>query len=215
MKTILYTFIAIFVFGILRPAFTGMAAQQDSLILQATDNKASIMQLELAAKIISGRLADFSSEKFEVKILPEKNQITIQTASIQDRKNLEKLVIQKGALGFYENYDGKPNGLQSAVITGTDIESVKSSQDQNLKSPEILINLKPAAVKLWAEVTRRNRNHVISIVLDGEVLAAPVVRSVMENGKCSITGNYTPDEARWIAAIGNNGELPLTFTVVK
>jgi preprotein translocase subunit SecD len=109
----------------------------------------------------------------------------------------------------------KTNNGKGAVITGSDIESVSCNQDQTSKVQEINVTLKQNAVELWADVTRRNLNHAIAIVLDGKVLAAPVVRSEITGGKCIITGNYTETESKYIAALGNNGELPLNFKIVK
>jgi len=105
MKTILYTFIAIFVFGIMKPAFTNSALKQSSLLIQASDGKASVQQLEQSVKIISARLADFSPEKFEVTILPGKNQIRVSADNIPDLKMVESLLTQKGEMAFYETYD--------------------------------------------------------------------------------------------------------------
>ena len=112
-------------------------------------------------------------------------------------------------------YALKVNGEKGAVVASSEIESVKYNQDKAARYNEILVKLKPSAITLWEEVTRRNIDHSIAIVLDNKVLAAPVVRSVISGGNCMITGNYTPNEARLIAVVGNNGELPLNFSVVK
>ncbi len=285
MKTILYTFIVIFVFGILQPAFTSSAPKQSSILIQAKNSKPSAQQLEQSVKIISGRLADFSSGKFEVTVVSGKNQIRVSAASIPDLKTIEDLLTQKGEMAFYETYDSsglaqllkgdstlfsfferksihpsdarigcisdlgrskvnvylekhgpvsgcklmwdrqehasnclyalKTNGDKGAVVVGSEIESVRYNQDQAARYNEILVKFKPAAVVLWAEVTRRNIGHSIAIVLDDKVLATPVVRSVISGGNCMISGNYTQSEARFIAALGNHGELPLNFSVVK
>ena len=285
MKTILYTFIAIFVFGILRPAFTNSALKQSSILIQASDGKASAQQLEQSAKIIRSRLADFSSEKFEVTVVSGKTQIRISAATIPDLKMVESLFTQKGEMAFYETYDRagvlellkgdstlfslfesksnrssdarlgctseagmtrvnsylgkygpvqnckfvwdqqekaecclyalKTKGGKGAVVVGSEIESVKYNQEKSARYNDISIKLKPSAVVLWEEVTKRNINHAIAIILDEKVLAAPVVRSVISGGNCSITGNYTESEVRFIAALGNNGVLPLSLIVVQ
>ena len=285
MKIILYSFIEIFVFGILRPAFTTKTPKQNTILLQATDSNPSAQQLEKSVKIISGRLADFSSEKFEVTVVPGKNQIRVSASNITDLETVEGLLTPKGEMAFYETLDRpgwmellkgdstlfsffekqinhrgdarlgcisetgiaevngylekrgpisgcrlvwdrqdpssnclyalKVNGEKGAVVASSEIESVKYNQDKAARYNEILVKLKPSAITLWEEVTRRNIDHSIAIVLDNKVLAAPVVRSVISGGNCMITGNYTPNEARLIAVVGNNGELPLNFSVVK
>ena len=285
MKTILYTFIAIFVFGILRPAFTTKTPKQNTILLQATDSKPSAQQLEQSVKIISGRLADFSFEKFEVTVVPGENQIRVSAANISDLKMVESLLTQRGEMAFYETFDRaglterlngdstlfsffekkgnrrgdarigctsepdvakvngylekhgpisgcrlvwdrqdpssnclyalKINGEKGAVVAGSEIESVKYNQDKAARYNEVLVKLKPSAIALWEAVTQRNIDHSIAIVLDDKVLAAPVVRSVISGGNCMITGNYTQSEARLIAAVGNNGVLPIGWSLLK
>ena len=74
---------------------------------------------------------------------------------------------------------------------------------------------KKPAVGIWADATKRNMNKAIAIMLDGKVLLAPVVRSEITGGRSSITGNFTQLEAKNIAAMVGNGELPVNLQVVK
>lgn len=286
MRAILYLFIAIFVFGILEPSFTNKAIAQNSILIQSTDSKASSILLTQSAQIISARLKDFSTEKFDVKVIPEKNQILVTLTNDQDLKIGEKLLTQKGSLAFYETYDRagltellngdkklfslfasnrdnqsdakigcttvaevekvtnylktlkqvekckfvwdehfedsnvclyalKTDGKKGALIVGKDIESVQHNQDKVSKVNSIAIILKKSAIEIWADATKRNLNHAIAIVLDNNVLAAPTVRSVITGGHIEITGNYTQNQAKYIAALGSNGVLPLHFKIVK
>ena len=61
----------------------------------------------------------------------------------------------------------------------------------------------------------KNINNAIAIVLDNKVIYAPVLKSVIEGGKCSITGDFTKPQVQYLAALCNNGELPVSFKVVK
>jgi preprotein translocase subunit SecD len=112
-------------------------------------------------------------------------------------------------------YALKTSGVKPALINGSDIESVKFNADKTSKSNEIEITLKESAVKLWAEATKRNINKAIAIVLNDQVIAAPIVRSEINGGHCMITGNFTETEAKYIAALANNGEPPVCFKIVK
>ncbi len=286
MKTILYALIAFFLFGIVEPIFTNKANAQNSILLQSADRNVSPILLSQSAQIISNRLKDFNPEKFDVKVIPEKNQILVILTSNQNSKTVENLITQKGALAFYEIYNHKnltellnsDNQLFSlltsdnasqyeakigctsvteiekindylktlgqikkckfvwdqhaddqnaclyalktgdekgALMVGTDIESIKCNQDKASLMNEIAIKFKQSATELWSIATHRNMNQSIAIVLDNHVIAAPTVRSWMNDGNCSITGNYTQDQVKYIAALGNNGELPLHFKVVK
>ena len=77
------------------------------------------------------------------------------------------------------------------------------------------IRFKKQAIEVWANATRRNINNSIAIVLDDEVICAPIVRSEITGGLCNITGNFTETEVKYMASLGNNGEMPLSFSIVK
>ena len=286
MRTILYAFIAIFIFGIIEPCLTNSVSAQNSILVQATDGRVSSTQLSQSAQIISDRLMDFTAEKFELKVIPDKNQILVVLKGNPDLKTVENLVTQKGAMAFYETYNRttlaellkednqlfsllknnnanrsdakigctpvseiakvnaylknlgqfknckfvwdqhldhsdaclyalKTDNEKGALIVGKEIESVQGKQDKATQINEIAIKLKQSAIPLWAEATKRNMNQAIAIVLDDQVLASPIIRSVIRGGNSSITGDFTLSQAKYIAAIGNHGELPLHFNVVK
>ena len=286
MKTILYALLAIFILGIFKPAMTSKASQPRHLLIRATEADVSALQLEQAAKVISGRLNDCYTEKFDVTVSTEKGEIAISVSAIPDPVELELLLTQTGEMAFYETLDrkaltdrwreaqqlfslfpdsktaseigiigctepGKVAGIQHflegsarldgcrfvwnmaadgkeaklyaikteeygrPMMAGSAIAKAQSSQVKNAGTAEISITLKKEAELLWADATRRNINHSIAIVLDDRVLAAPVVRSVIEGGRCVISGDYTAKQARWIAALANNGALPVHFKVVK
>ena len=101
------------------------------------------------------------------------------------------------------------------MLTGKDFESATYKQDQAAKFWQSDFSFKKPAVKLWSEITKQNINHAIAIVIDNHVICAPVIRSVIESGKCSITGNFTETDVRLFAAFGNHGELPASFRVVR
>jgi len=271
--------------GIITMGFTNKANSKNSILIQSTDKNVSEAALTQSAKIISNRLKDFSAEKFELTVIPEKNQIEVVFTENRDLKVTEKLLTQKGNIGFYTTFNRKSlsellkgdnhlfsllnssntndigakigccsvseitkvnNYLQyleqnpvckfvwsqpsessevclyalrleakGALLSGTDIESMKSGQEKGTKIQYVGINFKKPAIALWANITKQNIGNPIAIVLDNTVLCAPIIRSVIEGGKCSITGDFTQTEVKFFAALGNNGELPISFNVLK
>ncbi len=108
-----------------------------------------------------------------------------------------------------------PDNLNGEIIRGSDIESIQSEEDKTSKTFYIEIQLKEAMEKAWADATKRNMNKAIAILLDDNVLSAPIVRSEINGGKCSISGDFTQTEVRYFAALGNNGVLPVSFKIVN
>lgn len=95
------------------------------------------------------------------------------------------------------------------VITGSGVESAVYDNDA------IRISLTEDASARFADATSRNLDKVIAILLDGDVISSPRVRSEILNGELEITGNFTKDEAGYVAALLNNGVLPSGFFVVE
>ncbi|MFC2119411.1 hypothetical protein ACFLSY_12295 [Bacteroidota bacterium] len=130
---------------------------------------------------------------------------------------------QKCKFVWYRNSDKdfmclyalKINGEEGAIVTGTDIESMKFNRDQRSASNEIEIRFKESAVDLWADATKRNISNEIVFLLDNNVVAAPKVFSTITDGQAVLTGNFSQTEAKYIASLGNNGELPISFKVIK
>ena len=52
----------------------------------------------------------------------------------------------------------------------------------------------------------------LAMVLDGQVISAPVVQGAMNTGTAEITGSFTQDQATTLANQLSYGALPLTFT---
>jgi len=98
-------------------------------------------------------------------------------------------------------------------LSGHDIQSFEAKQEK--ERCYIDFKFKQPAVKVWADVTKRNLNKSIAIVMDNNVLYAPYVTSEINGGNCQISGRFTYDEGRYIAAIGIGGVLPIDFKIVK
>lgn len=107
-----------------------------------------------------------------------------------------------------ENGDG-------IILKGSDIESFQFGHDSVWHQDYIQFKCRKSAVPLWADITKRNINQAIAILLDGKVISAPVVRGEITGGKSIITGNFSADRLKFIEAVGNSGELPVNLEVVK
>lgn len=67
----------------------------------------------------------------------------------------------------------------------------------------------------FAQVTRENINKPLAIVLDGDVLSAPNINVEIPDGRGSISGGFTIDEAQDLATILKEGALPLSVSIVE
>jgi preprotein translocase subunit SecD len=102
-----------------------------------------------------------------------------------------------------------------AVLKGHDIDSIRCIQEKTSKYWYIDFSFKKSAIKLWSTITRQNIGNAIAITVDNHVICAPVINSVIEGGKCSVTGNFTEADVKQFASFVHYGELPAGFQVVK
>lgn len=58
-------------------------------------------------------------------------------------------------------------------------------------------------------------NDSIMIILDGQIISYPQVNEPISGGKCTITGNFTQEEASNLAALIRGGALPLELNEVN
>jgi hypothetical protein len=107
MKTIVYIVVGIFILGIVAQGFTKRATSNHRILIQSEDTHVSKVSLSQSAKIISDRLKDFSSEKFDISVVSERNQIQVVFADTWNIKLAENLMVQKGSMAFYETFDQK------------------------------------------------------------------------------------------------------------
>ena len=74
-------------------------------------------------------------------------------------------------------------------------------------------NLKGA--QRFGQATSENVGRRMAIVLDNEVVSAPVIRSAITGGSGQITGNFSVQQANDLSILLRAGALPAKFTVVE
>ena len=67
----------------------------------------------------------------------------------------------------------------------------------------------------FGEVTTENVGRPFAVVLDGEVITAPVIQEPITGGNGIITGRFTTDEAQDLALLLRAGALPAPLTIVE
>ena len=68
----------------------------------------------------------------------------------------------------------------------------------------VSLELDAEGAKIFDEVAAQHKGHQMAILLDGEVLSAPVLQSDHYFGRAQITGHFTDKEARELASALEN-----------
>ncbi len=81
--------------------------------------------------------------------------------------------------------------------------------------PYVALEFNSEGARIFDRITGEAVGKRIAIVLDNTVYSAPVVRERISGGKASITGGFTPDEAKDLAIVLRAGALPAPVTVIQ
>lgn len=114
------------------------------------------------------------------------------------------------------NFSGEylPRFVERRVqLTGESLASATPDSVQTLAGGYcVAFELKREAARKFATLTREHVGRQLAIILDDELVSSPVIQSeIGRNGQ--ITGNFTLDEAKRLAADLNAGALPAPLKI--
>jgi preprotein translocase subunit SecD len=143
----------------------------------------------------------------------------LSRSEVQDMlpRNLE---FMWGATPFQETQQGDELfeliGVRSEVeLTGEVIEEASVNFDQNTNEPRVSMNMDAEGARRWARITGANIGKPIAIVLDGYVYSYPNVETKISNGRSSISGLESTQEAEDLVNILLSGALPAPLDIIE
>jgi preprotein translocase subunit SecD len=101
-----------------------------------------------------------------------------------------------------------------AVVSGEQLVDAQPSFDQNGR-PAVNFRFNPQGGAAFGRYTAANIGNPFAIVLDGEVISAPVIQSHIPGGSGIITGNFTVEESTRLAILLRSGALPAEIRVLE
>ena len=84
---------------------------------------------------------------------------------------------------------------RGSVVTGDQLVDAQPTFDQNNR-PAVSFRFNPAGGAAFGQYTAEHIGSPFAIVLDDQVISAPVIQSHISGGSGIITGSFTPEEVR-------------------
>ncbi|SFY42752.1 preprotein translocase subunit SecD [Paracoccus pantotrophus] len=103
---------------------------------------------------------------------------------------------------------------ESPVVTGEDLTDARPSFDQN-GAPAVDFRFGPSGAKRFGAYTSANIGQPFAIVLDNQVISAPVIRQAITTGSGQISGAMNVDESTRLAVLLRAGALPAEMTFLE
>ena len=200
--------------------------------------EATTEQLNAAKEIIETRMVSNSITDYEIYTDPTNNRIIVRFPWRSDEENFDpeeainelaataQLTFREGNEYESTEYgeDGNivyrtPSGTtaENVILEGSDIVSATPQMTQDESTGEyqyvVALQLSEDGTEKFAEATSEMVGSTISIWMDDVMLSAPTVQEAITNGECSITGDFTSEEATQLANQIQAGALPFALQV--
>ena len=166
-----------------------------------------------------------------------KRRILVQVPGIGSAEELLKLIGKTAKLSFNAVQSRTSDGSKSvnfsqnlvpdatvsdlfyildktSVVSGNELTNAQASFDQNNR-PAVSFQFNPAGGRKFGTYTKNNIGSPFAIVLDEEVISAPVIQSHIPGGSGIITGNFSVEESNRLAILLRAGALPAKITVLE
>jgi preprotein translocase subunit SecD len=170
------------------------------------------------------------------------NRILVQVPGLGDPEQLIKLIGTTAKLAFRlvdvsmtaeQALQGRPPpdseivyGTQSEnkqpfllekriIVSGEELTDAQPGFDQRTSEPIVSFKFNNSGARKFALVTQENVGRAFAIVLDDEVISAPVIREPIIGGSGQISGSFTVESANNLAILLRAGALPAKLTVVE
>jgi preprotein translocase subunit SecD len=145
--------------------------------------------------------------------LPEVKQEIPEGATIRFANKRNSFM--KTDKDFFSVYVVKKS--ENNIVSTPDNQLVEKANVEisSQKANEIYFKFNDKAALQWQALTQKNIKKAIAIIFDNKVYSAPIVQNVITGGRCSITGDFTHQEAKDMVVILNSGTLLASVSILQ
>jgi protein-export membrane protein SecD len=105
--------------------------------------------------------------------------------------------------------------LTGKYLERASLEFVQQGQGGIAGTPVVLLHFNKDGAGLFEDITGDNVGEILAIFLDGAPISTPVIQDAISGGEATITGNFSPDEAKQLVGRLNSGALPVPIGLIS
>lgn len=215
------------------PGVGGPGSSDFRLMLElAGGRNPSRAEMQVVSNMLSQRFSIFGFSGASAEVVTRNGHLAIQAILPQyasNERDIVETLLQTGKLEFwstgpsavplgqafdpaqYSQYNpgGKP------WFTGKDIDASQVGVDKDMADrPQVAFAMKGSAVGAFGSFTARHVGEYLTITFDRRVIESAVIQTEI-NGPGVITGRFTEQQAKAIAADLKAGALPAALQVIR
>jgi preprotein translocase subunit SecD len=163
------------------------------------------------------------------------DRILVQVPGLQDPTRLKEILKTTAKLDFRMVDDSVPaDQIQNAPpdsellrnkeggnilvkravsVSGADLVDAQPGFDQRTSEPVVNFRFNSNGARRFAQISQENVGKRFAIVLDNEVISAPVIREPILGGSGQISGSFTVQSANDLSILLRAGALPAPLTI--
>jgi len=105
--------------------------------------------------------------------------------------------------------------FQPTALTGRLLERASLEFNGTTGEPSVSLTFNSEGRALFAKITKENVGNIVGIFLDGSPISLPTVREEIKDGKASISGSFTLEDAKLLVRDLNYGALPVPVELLS
>jgi len=182
-------------------ADTSGAAEENELLQYLNPQARNQYVMGYAAGIDTANVNSLLQQEEVQELIPRNTQFLWSANPIGSDQGLE----------FFELI-----GVRSQIeLTGEVISEARVAFDPTTNIPEVSMTMNSEGTRIWSRLTGANIGKPVAIVLDGYVFSYPTVQTKISNGRSSITGLDSIQEAEDLVNILLSGALPAPLDIIQ
>lgn len=110
---------------------------------------------------------------------------------------------------------GSLAGWKSTGLSGKQLQRAEVVTDSQSGAVQVSLQFNSEGAELFRDITKRNLNKPVAIMLDGVPISTPNVNTVIPDGRAVISGSFNLVEAKTLAQRLNAGALPVGVDLIS
>ncbi len=101
------------------------------------------------------------------------------------------------------------------ALTGRLLERASLEFNGTTGEPSVLLSFNSEGRTLFSKITKENVGNIVGIFLDGNPISLPTVREEIKDGKATISGSFSLEDAKLLVRDLNYGALPVPIELIS
>lgn len=196
-------------------AYAVYQVDKENLPESMTDGENDEQEIEMA---IEGTRASLESLLFnkgytEAQVSVYGETIRVEVPDIDDPERIFELIGRPSSLEFKEYTDSET--VNDTLMTGDEIAETGVTYNSETGYYEVALKFTSTGSDKFAQITSDLTGKYLGIYINGEYVMHATVSEAISGGQCSISGNYSYDDAYELAVQIQAGSFPLQLNMIE